>query len=408
MPAFRDGGMTPSGLRDDERRNVLLLATAHGVLGAQVGIHIILGGLAGALLSPDPRFATLPISMMILASAVTTAPISLIMGRFGRRAGFLLGAASGTVAGLVACHAILAGSFAGFLLGSCLIGIYQASQGYLRFAAADCSSESFRPRAISWVLAGGLAAALIGPELVQRTGSLLGSAPYAGAYLALAALNLLGAPLLLGLRLPPPARRQAAVGRPLRQLLAQPPIFAAILCGTVSYAAMNLVMTATPLAMLAIGCTTETAASVVRLHILAMFGPSFFTGRLIARFGHVRVIACALGLFLAAGVVALADNALPNYYVALVLLGVAWNFGFIGATSLLAASHPAADKTRVQGINDTVMFGTVVLASLASGTLLDAAGWDAVQWAMLPAVAVAGASLLPLVARAPKGAWKRI
>ncbi len=391
-----------------ERRNVLLLSLAHGVLGAQIAMHIIVGGLSGLILAPSPQTATLPISMMILASASSTGLISLFMGRFGRRAGFALGAGSGAAAGLLCAWALFAGSFPLFLLGSFLIGLYQASQGYFRFAAADAATPAFRPKAISWVLAGGLAAALIGPELVRQTHDLLGATPYAGTYLALAAVNALGSLIFFGLDLPPPPPRRRGAGRPLGQILRRPTVAAAMLCGMVSYAAMNLVMTATPLAMVAIGCTTETAADVVRWHAVAMFGPSFFTGHLVARFGHVRVIACGLALFAAAGAAALAGNAVPNYYVSLILLGLAWNFSFIGSTSLLAANHAEEDRARVQGLNDTLVFGLVVVASFASGALLDAGGWDAVLFALFPAVAVAALALAPLVYAAPAGAWKRI
>ena len=400
--------MTFASRAASERRNVLLLATAHGVLGAQVAMHIILGGLAGALLAPEAKFATLPISMMIAASAVSTGMISLLMGRFGRRAGFLLGTASGAVAGIVSAWAIVVGSFPLFLLGSFLIGLYQASQGYFRFAAADSASPEFRPKAVSWVLAGGLVAALLGPELVRQTRDLLTTVPYAGAYLAITAVNLVGSFAFVGLDLPPPARTRKRGGRPLGLVLRDPVIVVAILCAMISYATMNLVMTATPLAMVAIGCTPDMAADVVRWHIVAMFGPSFFTGNLISRFGHVLVIGAGLTLFGVAGVTALADNALPNYYVALVLLGLAWNFSFIGATSLLAAHHAPAERARVQGFNDTLVFGSVVLASIASGALLDTSGWDAVQFAIFPGIAAAAAALIFLTIASPAGQWKRI
>ena len=400
--------MTSTKRAGSERRNVLLLATAHGVLGGQVAMHIILGGLAGFLLASEAKYATLPISVMIIASAVSTGMISLLMGRFGRRAGFLLGTASGAVAGIICAWAIAVGSFPLFLLGSFLIGLYQASQGYFRFAAADSASPEFRPKAVSWVLAGGLVAALLGPELVQQTRNLLSPVPYAGAYLAITAVNIVGSLAFLGLDIPPPTQVQKHGGRPLRSVLREPVIVVAMLCAMVSYATMNLVMTATPLAMVAIGCTPDMAADVVRWHIVAMFGPSFFTGNLISRFGHVRVIGTGLILFGAAGTAALADNAIPNYYAALVLLGLAWNFSFIGATSLLAASHAPAERARVQGINDTLVFGSVVLASFTSGALLDTSGWDAVQFAVYPGVAMAFAALIILVLARPAGRWKRI
>ena len=400
--------MTLIRIWNREQRIVLLLAAAHGVLGAQVAMHIILGGLAGALLAPNPQYATLPISMMILAGASSTALISFLMGRLGRRAGFLFGTTAGGSAGLVAAWAIVVDSFPLFLLGSFLIGIYHASQGYFRFAAADAASAEFRPKAISWVLAGGLVAALIGPELVQQTHGLLEGIPFAGAYLALVAINCIGSILFLGLDLPrPPARRKGG-GRPLRVILRRPPVAAAMLCAMIAYACMNLVMTATPLAIVGAGSTTETAADVVRWHIIAMFGPSFFTGNLIARFGHVRIIGCGMMLFAAAGLVATTGTALPNFYASLVLLGLAWNFGFIGSTSLLTANHSPEERARVQGVNDTLVFGAVFVASFVAGALLDTAGWKAVQLALLPAIAIGALALAPVVAGAPAGAWKRL
>jgi MFS family permease len=377
------------------KRNVAVLAFAHAILGAQLALNIIVAGLAGALLAANPSLATLPISLVVLGSLAATPCISLFMGRFGRRAGFLVGAAAGGVAGALCAAALLVRSFGLFLAGAMLLGIYQAAQNFFRFAAADAAPDHFKPRAISWVLAGGLVSALLGPEIVRTTATWLPDAPYAGAYLAVVALNVVGAVGLSLLDLPPPARPagRADTGRPLAAIARQPAFVVAALSAMVGFASMSLVMTSTPLAMVGHGHTTDHAADVVRWHIVAMFAPSFFTGDVILRFGRLPVIATGLLLLGACGAIALAGVELMHFYAALVALGVGWNFSFIGATSLLGTTHTPAEQAKVQGLNDFLVLGLVAVGSFGSGALLDAYGWSAVQYAMVPALVAALLSL---------------
>lgn len=385
------------------RRNVAVLFFAQAVLGSQMPINIVLGGLAGAQLSPDPALATLPISLMVLVAMLSAAPASLMMGRWGRRTGFLCGALSGGLGGAVSAGSLLLGSFELLLLGFALTGVYQAFQNFYRFAAADTASEAFKPKAISWVLAGGLVGALLGPEVLVHTRDLFDPVPYAGAFAAVVALNIIGAVGLLPLDIPVPPRRAKGVrqGRPMGEILRQPRVFVAIICGMVAFALMNLVMTSTPLAMVVCGYTPDNAADVVRWHAFAMFAPSFFTGSIIARFGHAKVIGAGLVALAGCGVVALSGIALTQFYVALILLGIGWNFAFIGATSLLATGHTPEEQAKVQGLNDFLVFGLVATASFSSGALLSTYGWDSVQYAMAPALIIAGSAIIWLSLRRP-------
>ena len=380
-----------AGLDGRTKRNVAVLVLAHAVLGAQLALNIIVAGLAGARLADDPSLATLPISIVVLGSLVATPAMSLFMGRYGRRAGFLVGAAAGGAGGALCARALFLGSFEVFLLGSVLLGIYQASQGFLRFAAADAAPEAFKPKAISWVLAGGLFSALLGPEIVRATSSLVPAVPYAGPYLAVIALNVVGALVVAFLDIPPARHAAAAAdsGRPLVIIARQPAFLVAALSAMVGFASMSLVMTSTPLAMVGHGFTTDHAADVVRWHIVAMYAPSFFTGPVIVRFGRLPVIAVGLLLLAACGVTALAGVDLAHFYVALVALGIGWNFSFIGATSLLGTTHTRAEQAKVQGLNDFLVLGLVAVGSFGSGALLDAFGWSAVQYAMAPALLLA-------------------
>jgi MFS family permease len=380
-----------AGIDGRTKRNIAVLVAAHAVLGAQLALNIIVAGLAGALLADDPALATLPISIVVVGSLVTTPAISLFMGRYGRRAGFLVGTAAGGAAGALCARALFIGSFELFLVGSVLLGVYQAAQGFFRFAAADAAPEAFKPNAISWVLAGGLLSALLAPEIVRVAAVSYPAAPYAGAYLAVVALNVLGALVLLLLDIPPP-RATASVsdaGRPLSVIARQPAFVVAVLSAMVGFASMSLVMTSTPLAMVGHGFTADHAADVVRWHIVAMFAPSFFTGAVIVRFGRLPVIAAGLLLLGACGAIALAGIDLAHFYLALIALGVGWNFSFIGATSLLGTTHTRAEQAKVQGLNDFLVLGLVAVGSFGSGALLDAFGWSAVQLAMAPALLLA-------------------
>jgi MFS family permease len=280
-----------------------------------------------------------------------------------------------------------------------------SAQGFYRFAAADSASDAFRPKAISYVMAGGLLSALIGPQLVKLTTD-AAVIPFFGTYVVVVLINVLGAALFLALDLPKPAppRADAPAGRTRMELLKDPKIAVAIICGMVSYALMNLMMTSTPLAMVGCGYTTGTAADVVSAHVIAMFAPSFITGHLIARFGAMRIVGTGLFLLALAGCVALTGVELYQFFGALVLLGIGWNFGFIGATALLTQSHSVEERGRVQGMNDFFVFGCVTVASLASGFLMSSgadvvSGWNAVNIAMVPFLALAGAALIWLALR---------
>ncbi len=401
-------GDTPDDSR--AKRNVFILVMAQAILGAQMPMIFTIGGLAGQSLASNPCFATLPISLIVLGSMLAATPVSAIMQKYGRRAGFWLGAGCGAIGGAVGAYGLYLASFPIFLLGSFITGVYMSAQGFYRFAAADTASDGFRPKAISYVMAGGLASAIIGPQLVKVTSQAM-VIPFLGTYLAVIAVNVLGSVLFFFLDIPrpkPPAATDDR-GRSRRELLATPIIAVSVICAMVSYALMNLVMTSTPLAVVGCGFEQNIAADVVSAHVLAMYVPSFFTGHLIARFGVRTIVALGLVILGAAGVVALQGVQLENFFIALILLGVGWNFGFIGATTMLAASHGPHERGRMQGMNDLIVFGGVTVASLSSGGLMNCSGgdamvgWASVNLAMAPFLMLAGGALIWLALR-PKDA----
>jgi hypothetical protein len=393
---------------DDRRawRNVAVLVAAQAILGSQATMIFVIGGLAGLMLAPNPCLATLPITMIIVGSMTTAPWLSALMQRRGRRTGFFVGALGGLIGSGIAAWGLLQGNFWILVAGSYLTGTYLSSQGFYRFAATDTASDAFKPKAISYVMAGGLLSALIGPQLVKLTAE-VSVVPFVGAYLTAMAINVVGMGLFLFLDIPkPPAPVEGAPrGRSVRELLGTPTIAVAVICGMVSYALMNLVMTSTPLAVVGCGFTTGNAADIVSAHVLAMYGPSFFTGHLIARFGAEKIVAAGLAILAAAGAVGLHGVELTNFFVALVLLGIGWNFGFIGATTMLSRAHAPEERGRVQGMNDAIVFGGVAVASLSSGGLMNCTGgspvegWTAVNLAMVPFLVLAGASLIWLVMR---------
>ena len=387
------------------KRNVFVLILAQAFLGAQMPMIFVVGGLAGLMIAPSPALATIPISLIVFGSMTTAPWLSALMQKYGRRVGFFVGALGGALGAGIASLGLYLDNFAVFLIGSYLTGIYMSAHGFYRFAAADSASDDFRPRAISYVMAGGLLSALIGPQLVKFTSDAT-VMPFLGTYLSVVLINLIGVTLFFFLDVPPPKAPSADApqARSRRELLRDPKIAVAIICGMVSYALMNLMMTSTPLAVVGCGFPTGTAADIVSAHVIAMYAPSFFTGHVIARFGAVRVVALGLFLLALAGVVALMGVELTNFFIALVLLGIGWNFGFIGATAMLTQAHPAHERGRVQGLNDFLVFGCVTLASLSSGVLMSLgettlAGWNAVNIAMIPFLALAGAALIWLVLR---------
>ena len=388
------------------RRNVFVLVAAQAVLGAQMPMIFTIAGLAGKQLAPNACLATLPITLMVIGSMLTATPISAFMARFGRRAGFVVGAAGGASGAAISATGLSLASFPLFLLGAFLSGIYMSAQGFYRFAATDTASESFRPKAISWVMAGGLLSAVFGPELVKLTTGAM-AVTFLGSYLTVIALNVGGVFLFALLDIPKSAAPVAGApqGRSRMELLRTPRIAVAVIVATVSYALMNLVMTSSPLAVVGCGYHTSDAANVVTAHVLAMFVPSFFTGTLIARFGVERIMTLGLLILACAGAVAMSGVHLENFFGALVLLGLGWNFGFIGATTMLTSAHTPQERGRMQGLNDLLVFGGVTLASFSSGGLMNCsggsvqAGWTAVNMAMLPFLVLAGGALIWLSLR---------
>ncbi len=388
------------------RRNVAVLVAAQAFLGSQMPMIFVVAGLAGTSLASNICFATLPISMIVLGSMLSATPVSAIMQKFGRRAGFFLGTGGGAVGGAIGAYGLYVASFPIFLLGSLFTGIYMSAQGFYRFAAADTATDEFRPKAISYVMAGGLISAVIGPQVVKLTADAY-VIPFLGTYFAVIAVNLIGSLLFLFIDIPKPPvpALDAPKGRTRWELLTTPRIAVAVICAMVSYALMNLVMTSTPLAVVGCGYDKSYAADVVTGHVLAMFAPSFFTGHLIARFGVERIMGLGIAILGAAGLVALQGVELANFFVALVLLGLGWNFGFIGATTMLAGAHAPHERGRMQGLNDLLVFGGVTVASLASGGLMNCSGgtavegWAAVNYAMVPFLVLAGGSLIWLVTR---------
>lgn len=396
------------GIDPDRRakRNVAVLVAAQAVMGAQMPMIFTIAGLAGQSLSPNPCWATLPITLLVIGSMLTATPLSALMQRYGRRAGFVVGCLGGAIGGAIGAWGLLTHRFELFLLGSLFTGIYMSAQGFYRFAATDTATDAFRPKAISYVMAGGLLSAVLGPQLVKVTAQAM-VIPFLGTYLAVIALNLGGVFMFALLDVPKPqaAHADAPQGRSRWELLTSPRIAVAVICATVSYALMNLVMTSSPLAVVGCGYHTSDAANVVSAHVLAMYIPSFFTGHLIVRFGVERIMGSGLVILAGAGGVAMLGFELPQFFAALILLGIGWNFGFIGATTMLSGAYRPEERGRMQGLNDFIVFAGVTLASLSSGGLMNCSGssvhvgWITVNMAMLPFLVLAGSALIWLVMR---------
>jgi len=387
-----------------EKRNVIVLVMAQAFLGAQLPMMFIIGGLAGQSLTNNICWATLPISFIVFG-AMTTAPwLSQFMQNYGRRMGFILGAIAGIIGAIICAIGMYKGIFGILLIGSYLTGIFQSSLGFYRFAATDTASESFKAKAISYTMAGGLLSAIIGPQLVKVTSDLY-TTPFLGVYVTVVFINIFGAFLFLFLDIPVPKKivSDAIPSRTRLQILKTPRILISIIIAMVCYALMTLVMTSTPLAVVGCGYTQNNAADVVSAHVVAMFLPSFFTGHLINRFGVTKIISIGLVLLTAAGLVNLSGVLLGNFFIGLVLIGVGWNFGFIGATTMLATSHSPSERGKVQGLNDLFVYGFVTFASIASGALMNcsgatpADGWSSVNLAMIPFLILASISLFWLL-----------
>ena len=369
------------------------LAIAQALAGANAIVAYATGAVIGEQLAPSRTLATLPLTIFVIGMAISTLPAGAIAQRWGRRAAFLVGTASGALAGLVACAAIFGGSFTLFCVAMLLGGVYAAVVLSFRFAAADCVEPRQQPRAMSLVMAGGVFAGVLGPQLVTVTMNLWPPYLFAATYLAQAGVAVLSAIVLSGVVLPRVTDAESA-GRPLIEIATQRKFIAAVTCGMISYFLMNFMMTSAPLAMKLCGLPLSNSNLGLQWHVLAMYAPSFFTGRLIARFGTKAIVACGLALIGLASVVGLSGVTTLHFWVAMALLGLGWNFGFVGASALVLECHRPEEKTRVQSLNDFLVFGTMVLGSFASGGLLTAFGWNMVCLIALPCIAVAAVSLL--------------
>ncbi len=373
------------------RRNAFLLAVASGLAGANASVIFATSGLVGRSLSDTPALATLPASTFVFGIMLATLPVSLAARHLGRRAVFMGGNLAGAAAGLVAALGVYLGSFPIFCIGTALAGVYQAVVQSYRYAAADTATPAFRPTAISWVLTGGVAAAFIGPQLVIWTKELMLPYLFLATFLGQAALALFA--MLATGRFEDQKKEEIVAGeqRPLSVLLRQPRLIVAILCGTLAQALMNFVMTAAPLAMVQCGHTIVDATLGIQWHIIAMFGPSFWTGKLIQRFGKERLVVTGMVILATCGLVSLAGLTVAHFWIALILLGVGWNFAFIGATAMVTDCHTAAERAKVQGFNDFTIFGVTTVGSLLAGFMLAVVGWDTINGALVP-VALAGAA----------------
>jgi MFS family permease len=381
------------GLDDRQaRRNAIVLTLAAAINGSAPPIAITLGGLAGLyLLGPDKSLATLPISGFNLGVALGAVPAALLMRQIGRRYGFMTGSLFAMAAGIVAASAVILQQFWMLFVGFLVLGLAGSFVQQYRFAAADGGDEGFRARVISWVMMGGIAAGIIGPQTVIFTRDLLRPIPFAGSFLAISVLATIGLgilSLLGGAAREAPRHIAQSGGRPLSEIARQPRFVVAVLCAMGSYALMALVMTAAPLAMVACGLGEDNAALGIQWHVLAMFTPSFITGILIARFGVEVIITIGMALLAGCGAVALTGIDVAHFWGALVLLGVGWNFGFIGATTMLTQTYRIEERGKVQGLNDFLVFGTVAVASFGSGSLFNAFGWDRIAVLVFPVVLI--------------------
>ena len=376
------------------RRNALILATGGALAGANATVIFATGAIVGVQLAPDPSLATVPVSVFVVGMAAATLPTGAIAARFGRRVAFIAGTACGVAMGVLAALAVLAGSFWLFCVATFFAGCYAAVTQSYRFAAADTASDAFKPKAISWVMAGGVLAGVIGPQLVQHTMDLYPPYTFAASYGAQALVALVAMTVVSRVDIPTPPKRVAGDGRPLMTIAAQPRFIAAVVCGVVSYGLMNLVMTSAPLAMKMCGHSITDSNLAIQWHVIAMFAPGFFTGSLISRFGAPAVIAAGLVLLVGAGIVDMAGTTVPHFWLGLILLGVGWNFGFVGASALVAQTASPVERNRVQAFNDFLIFGTMAVGSFSSGQLLARFGWSTVNEVIFPLVALAAAALV--------------
>lgn len=363
-----------------QRGNIARLTVAQALAGANSVVVYATGSIVGNVLAPDKSLATLPISIFVVGMAACILPMGAIARRHGRRMAFLAGTGCGVLVGLLSALAVVLGSFWLFCLATFFGGAYAAVVLSFRFAAADGVEPAMRARSLSFVMGGGVAAGVIGPQLVTYTMDFWPPYTFAYTYLVQAAVAALSAAVLFGVRLPRPAVKKMADGRPLSRIVRQPRFLTAMICATVSYLLMNFIMTSAPLAMQMCGHSQEAANLGMQWHVIAMYLPSFFTGRLITRFGAGRVVSAGLLMIGASAMIGLAGIDVTHFWLSLILLGVGWNFGFVGASAMVLECHRPEEATRVQSFNDFIVFGMMAIGSFASGSLLANYGWDMVLW----------------------------
>lgn len=371
------------------RRNVLLLAVGQALMLSAIVMSMALGAVLGGALAPDRSLATLPIAVMVIGTAIASLPAALLMRRYGRRPGFLVGALLGIAGSALAALGLLERSFALFVVGHLLLGSYQGFANYYRFAAVEATDPAHASKAISWVIAGGLVAAFLGPQLGQWGRDWVPGQLFVGSYLAQAVLSVLALLTLTLVRLAPPPASNGGTSRPLREIVAQPALRASVFGAAVGYATMIMVMTATPLAILGCGLPGSDVTPVIQWHVFGMFAPSFFTGHLVKRYGAPRIMQAGFVLLLGHVAIALSGLEFAHFLSALVLLGVGWNFAFIGGTALLTQSYRPAEQLKVQAVNEFSIFGLVALATLSAGWVYDRFGWVALNLAVVPLLVVA-------------------
>ncbi|MEX2144664.1 MAG: MFS transporter [Anaerolineales bacterium] len=372
-------------------RNVILLALCQALGMAGPGTIVLLGGIIGAQLAPNPGLATLPASLGVVSMALMSIPASLLMRRIGRKRGFMLGFLLAAIGALLAAYAIAQQNFALFCVAILFIGQNSAFILQFRFAAAESVGAPFAARAISMVLLGGIAAGYLGPELAQRSQSWLPAGLYTGSFVALAVLYVGAIVLLSLLRDIRPAKIEGELaGRPLGQIARQPAALTAVLAGVVSYGLMTFVMTATPVHMHSTGFDLGSTAWVIQSHIIAMYAPSLFTGFLLERLGTLRIMLAGTLLMIGSNTVALLGVDLMHYWGALVLLGLGWNMLFVGATVLLTTVYRPQERFKVQAANDFTIFAMQAISSFSAGAVLNSTGWLTINWFALSLLLVAG------------------
>ena len=378
-------------------RDVFLLACCQALLLVNNSGLIAMNALVGYALAPNKALATAGVTTFVLGSAAAAMPAALWMGKVGRRRGFMTGSMVAIVGSATCALALALSSFALFCLGTAIIGVYTAFGLQYRFAAAEVAAPAFKARAISLVLAGGIAGGFLGPE-ASRWGKDLFAVPFLGSFMVLSAIALCAFGVQSRVHVPKPALAERGGGRPLSEIAAQPVFVVAVLAAALGYGVMNLLMTATPLAMSFCSYPYAAAAFVIEWHVVGMYAPGFFTGNLIQRFGVLKVIIAGTALVAAAVGVALAGNQIAHFWTALVLLGTGWNLMYTGGTTLLTETYTAQDKAKTQGLNDFIVFAVMGISSLSSGALIDAAGWERMNAVALPFVAVVALAALWLAA----------